>query len=157
MTELGAVPLMDMGIGDDKDEDKFETGFEQWLPSWVETVNAPADPAENEPPKPLFRLDPVESGDALSRVKAPAATRNLAVGFNKRISPADYEYSIRHIQILDPDNTLPYLLGDALAVHWRNDATRVSEFLKAYGLDGEECFQATALAGVSAGVKAERL
>jgi sulfite reductase (NADPH) flavoprotein alpha-component len=79
------------------------------------------------------------------------------VGFNKRISPADYEYSIRHIQILDPEATLPYLLGDALAVHWTNDDARVNNFLTAYGLDGEDCYTATPLEGAAAGVKAERL
>jgi len=104
-----------------------------------------------------FRLDPAQPSEALDRVKAPAASRKLKVGFNKRISPADYEYSIRHIQVLDPDNSLPYLLGDALAVHWTNDEPAVAEFLKAYGLDGSEAYTATPLDGVSAGVKAERL
>merc|ERR1719262_338804 len=61
LSELGAVRVMDMGIGDDKDEDKFETGFERWLPEWLEEVQAPADPKENDPPEALFELTPVES------------------------------------------------------------------------------------------------
>eukprot|EP00440_Ansanella_granifera_P049780 gb/GFBE01053950.1/.p1 GENE.gb/GFBE01053950.1/~~gb/GFBE01053950.1/.p1 ORF type:complete len:1885 (+),score=518.72 gb/GFBE01053950.1/:1-5655(+) len=157
LKELGATSVMDVGIGDDKDEDKFETGFEQWLPRWVDEVQAPADPAENDPPAPLFQLSPVDSRDVLDSLARPARTQRLLVGFNKRISPANYEYSIRHIQVLDPENRLPYLLGDALAVHWTNDEARVQQFLTAYGLNGEESFVATPLEGVTAGVKAERL
>jgi len=157
MSELGATPIMDMGIGDDKDEDKFETGFEEWLPSWLKEVDAPADPKENDPPAPLFKLEEVDPREALSEISRPAATRRLEVGFNKRISPDDYEYSIRHIQVLDPDNQLPYLLGDALAVHWRNDEARVREFLGAYRMNADEAFMATPLPDASAGVKADRL
>merc|ERR1740123_1803026 len=88
---------------------------------------------------------------------APPRTKRMLVGFNKRISPADYDYSIRHIKVLDSDNRMPYLLGDALAVHWKNDDTRVRDFLREYGLDADACFKATPLEGVSAGVKSERL
>jgi sulfite reductase alpha subunit-like flavoprotein len=157
LEELGAVRVMDMGIGDDKDEDKFETGFSEWLPSWLEEVQAPADPREDEPPAPLFELTPIESRDALQTLSRPPRTQRLEVGFNKRISPADYAYSIRHIQIADPDNKLPYLLGDALAVHWNNDETRVREFLSEYGIEADQCFSAAPVEGVNAGVKAERL
>jgi len=144
------------GIGNDKDEDKFETGFAEWLPSWVEEVQAPPDPRENDPPAPLFHLVQADPKDAVD-IARPLRTRRLLVGFNKRISPPDYEYSIRHIQVLDPENTLPYLLGDALAVYWNNDETRTREFLAAYGLDAESCFTARALEGVASGVKGERL
>lgn len=157
MTELGATSVMEVGIGDDKDDDKFETGFTEWLPTWLEQVDAPPDPRENDPPAPLFHLAPVEARDTLSSINSPVASRKLKLGFNKRISPADYAYSIRHIQVEDPDISLPYLLGDALAVYWQNDATRVNEFLQAYGLNGTDSFVATELEGATAGVKAERL
>jgi len=157
MKELGAVRLMDLGIGDDKDEDKFETGFSEWLPSWIQEVGAPPDPKENDPPAPLFELQRAEARDALEGLSPPPRTKKLQVGFNKRISPKEYEYSIRHIKVLDPDNKMPYLLGDALSVNWTNDDARVRTFLDAYGLDAEECYSATPLEGVNAGVKAERL
>jgi len=157
MVELGANRLTPIGIGDDKDEDKFETGFEQWLPTWLEEVKAPPDPKENDPPAPLFELTAVQAKDALPELARPARTKRLELGFNKRISPADYEYSIRHIKVDDPNLDVPYLLGDALAVHWKNDEARVREFLAAYGLDADQCFTATPLEGANAGVKAERL
>lgn len=156
LKELGATCVMDMGIGNDKDEDKFETGFAEWLPSWVDEVQAPPDPRENDPPAPLFQLTEADPRDAVE-VSRPPRTRRLLVGFNKRISPADYEYSIRHIQVLDPDDTLPYLLGDALAVHWRNDLARVQDFLSAYGLNASDCLTASPLEGVASGVKGDRL
>jgi len=148
---------MDIGIGDDKDEDKFETGFALWKPDWVSEVDAPADPKENEPPAPLFDLKPVGIHDSLTSIARPPRTKRVLVSFNKRISPADYEYSIRHLTFADPNGSLPYCLGDALAIHWTNDQERVANFLKAYGLDGDDCFVATPLEGAAAGVKAERL
>jgi len=157
MKELGAVRVLNMGIGDDKDEDKFETGFSEWLPMWVHEVDAPPDPKENDPPAPLFELKLADARDALERLSQPPRTKKLQVGFNKRISPNDYEYSIRHIKVLDPDSQLPYLLGDALSVNWTNDDVRVRAFLDKYGLNAEESYMATPLEGVSAGVKAERL
>jgi homodimeric pyruvate:ferredoxin (flavodoxin) oxidoreductase len=157
MKDLGAVRALDLGIGEDKDEDKFESGFEKWLPDWIETVKAPADPKENDPPAPLFELTPVEARDALPKLSRPPRTQRLPVSFNKRISPEDYAYSIRHITVLDTDNKLPYLLGDALAVHWNNDEARTRKFLEEYGIDGEEAYTAAALPGVEAGVKAQRL
>lgn len=157
LKQLGAMRVMDMGIGDDKDEDKYETGFSQWLPSWVDEVQAPADPNENDPPAPLFNLEPTDARNALDNIGRPPRTKRLLTGFNKRISPPDYEYSIRHIQVLDPENQLPYLLGDALAVHWTNDEARVRQFLQNYNIDADACFTATPLPGVNAGVKAERL
>jgi homodimeric pyruvate:ferredoxin (flavodoxin) oxidoreductase len=157
MVDLGANKVTPIGIGDDKDEDKFETGFEQWLPTWLEEVKAPADPKENDPPAPLFELTAIEAKDALPEITRPLRTKRLELGFNKRISPKDYEYSIRHIKVDDPNNEMPYLLGDALAVHWQNDETRVREFLSGYGIDADQCFTAAPLEGVNAGVKAERL
>lgn len=156
MKELGAVKMLDIGLGDDKDDDKFETGFEQWLPDWLETVKAPPDPNEDEPPAALFQLTPIETRDALP-LERPPRTKRLPLKFNKRISPEDYSYSIRHITVLDTENQLPYLLGDALAVNWTNDEARTREFLTQYGIDEKQCFTASQLPGVEAGVKAQRL
>jgi sulfite reductase alpha subunit-like flavoprotein len=156
MQELGANRVLGVGIGDDKDEDGLETGFSEWLPTWMDEVNAPADPRENDPPAPLFNLVKADPLDAVG-VRKPARSRHLPMEFNKRISPPDYPYSIRHIKFSDPEETLPYLLGDALAAYWTNDEARTREFLVAYGLDPNDHFQATPLEGASAGVKAERL
>jgi sulfite reductase (NADPH) flavoprotein alpha-component len=120
-------------------------------------VQAPPDPKENEPPAPLFELVAVEARDALASISRPPRTQTLPLTFNKRISPADYAYSIRHIMVDDQHNQLPYLLGDALSVNWTNDETRAREFLTAYGIDADQCYVANPLPGVEAGVKAERL
>ena len=41
MVELGAEKLLEMGIGDDRDEEKWETGFVKWLPNLWLTLKAP--------------------------------------------------------------------------------------------------------------------
>merc|ERR1712137_1504468 len=95
--------------------------------------------------------------DALDHLNKQPFTQPLLCSMNKRISPADYPYSIRHMKIEDPEHKCPYMLGDALAVHWTNDEARVTKFLQDFGLDGTECYTAVPLEGANPGVKAERL
>lgn len=153
-TELGSKRLMPMGIGDDKDEDKYETGFAEWLPQYWTTVDAPPDPTENDPPKALFDLAPATEQDILP-IAGPPRTQKLKMNFNKRTTSPDYPFSIRHIQFDAPD--LPYLLGDALAVNWSNCPDEVDAFLKQYGIDGNQCMTAVPKPGVDGGRKAEQL
>ena len=66
MEELGANRVVGPGIGDDKDEDKFETGFSLWMPEWCEVVHAPPDPTENDPPADIFKFTPMTARDVPS-------------------------------------------------------------------------------------------
>merc|ERR1712159_758541 len=34
LEELGATSLIETGMGNDQDDDKYETAFEEWLPLW---------------------------------------------------------------------------------------------------------------------------
>jgi len=56
LLELGATAVLEMGIGDDRDEDKWETGFSAWLPKFWAAIKAP-EPEDDGAPKPaLFEL-----------------------------------------------------------------------------------------------------
>lgn len=151
--ELGAKRLQSIGIGDDKDEDKFETGFAEWLPSYWKTVQAPEDPKEWDPIQPLFELTPVTKNETFPSLAPPPGTKELQMNFNKRITSPDYAFSIRHLQFDSPDGKLPWLLGDALAVYPTNDEARVEAFFKAYGIDGDACYSAMPLEGRDGGRK----
>merc|ERR1719162_472380 len=56
MVELGAERILPMGIGDDRDEDKWETGFNKWLPDFWKAVHAPEPTDDGSPKVPLFAL-----------------------------------------------------------------------------------------------------
>ncbi|OLY77608.1 Sulfite reductase [NADPH] subunit beta [Smittium mucronatum] len=56
LSELNAVRLLDLGLGDDQDDDGFETGFGKWFPElWASLgVNMEVDDSvalDDEPPK----------------------------------------------------------------------------------------------------------
>jgi pyruvate/2-oxoacid:ferredoxin oxidoreductase beta subunit/flavodoxin len=49
LAQLGATRSQDIGIGNDRDEDKFETGFEKWIPDFWKIQNAPEPQVDGVP------------------------------------------------------------------------------------------------------------
>lgn len=125
------------------------------MPEYFEIINAPDDPAENDPPVPLFELTEAQEIDVFEELAPPTRTQKLAIDFNNRITEPDYEFSIRHIQFDSPN--MPYLLGDALGVYPKNCDKKVDYFLEQYGIDGTACMSAQTLPGADPGRKAEQM
>jgi len=140
--ELGGVRQLPMGIGDDQDEDKFETGFSEWLPPYWTTIGAPKDPNEHLIVAPAFSLTDVDARTVAPDNRCmPPRTKKCKITFNDRISPRDHDRSIRYLEYDMAGTGLNYLLGDALNVYPVNDSARVGEFLKWYGVDGSRAVQ----------------
>ena len=150
LSELGAIRALPIGIGNDRDEDKFETGFEQWIPEFWKVSNAPEPPEAVGVPASLFEL--IELGD--ENVKAPykAVTAPNAVLASvdacTRLTPSDYDRDIRHV-VLSLDADLPYMLGDVLNVFPRNGKGRVDSFLREFQLDGADMVKLTPVDGAN--------
>lgn len=137
--ELGARRELPMGIGDDQDEDKFETGWAEFLPSYWTTVGAPPDPNEKLIPTPAFAMTEVTAKEIHPGHRAmPPRAKLCDITFNERITPRDYPRSIRHIEFDMEGPGMNYLLGDALTIYPTNDPAAVQEFLDFYGLDGNK-------------------
>ena len=137
LAQLGAARLQDIGIGNDRDEEKFETGFEKWVPEFWKVQNAP-EPEESGLPNSAFEIVELNEED---NVKAPykAITAPGAVLANidlcERLTPSDYARDIRHVQVgLGEGQDLPYMLGDVLNVYPRNPKLKVESFLREYGV-----------------------
>ena len=151
LERLGAKRTLTMGIGNDRDEDKFETGYEQWTPQFWTVQNAP-EPAVSGPPESVF--DIVSLGEENVRapykaITAPGAVL-ASVDLCQRLTPNDYNRDIRHVQIaLDADQDLPYMLGDVLNLYPRNDVDRVQSFLSQYGEDASEMVKLTPVPGAN--------
>jgi homodimeric pyruvate:ferredoxin (flavodoxin) oxidoreductase len=149
--QLGAQRALSMGIGNDRDEDKFETGFEQWTPQFWTVQKAP-EPAVSGPPESAFEI--ISLGDDSVRAPYKAITAPGAVLANvdlcARLTPADYNRDIRHVQIaLEKDQDLPYMLGDVLNLFPRNSGDRVQSFLKSYGEDASEMIKLSPVPGAN--------
>eukprot|EP01111_Echinosteliopsis_oligospora_P016519 TRINITY_DN689_c0_g1_i5.p1 TRINITY_DN689_c0_g1~~TRINITY_DN689_c0_g1_i5.p1 ORF type:complete len:1208 (+),score=338.40 TRINITY_DN689_c0_g1_i5:237-3860(+) len=59
----------------------------------------------------------------------------VKVDVNRRLTPADYDRNVFHIEFDTNGTDLKYEIGDALGVYGHNDEQEVLDFLKYYGLD----------------------
>ncbi|KAK6457279.1 sulfite reductase [NADPH] flavoprotein component [Scheffersomyces xylosifermentans] len=57
---------------------------------------------------------------------------------NKRLTPQEYSRNIFHIEFDITGTGLTYDIGEALGIHGRNSDAEVDEFLKFYGVDGDQ-------------------
>ena len=72
LVELGATPVIDTGMGNDQDDDKYETAFEEWLPAFWKEYNAEEEPDADLIPSPLFELEPAAEAWSYVPVRAPS-------------------------------------------------------------------------------------
>jgi len=134
---LGGQKILDMGIGDDRDEDKWETGFNEWLPKFWKAVKA-AEPSDDGAPKPsLFDIQLHEGATIVPAQICPPGATLLEVGENQRLTSATYERDIRHFSLIRKGHDFPFDLGDAVAVYYENITEEVDEALKHFALDGD--------------------
>jgi homodimeric pyruvate:ferredoxin (flavodoxin) oxidoreductase len=136
MKELGATQILEMGIGDDRDEDKWETGFNVWLPKFWEAIKAPEPMDDGAPKQPLFGVTlHTETQHVPVQICPPGATL-LEVSENKSLTPAGYERDIRHFTLNTAGIDFPFDLGDAVALYYQNLPEDVDQALAWFGLDG---------------------
>lgn len=69
------------------------------------------------------------------RPDLPVKNFVVKVQENRRVTPADYDRYIFHIEFDITGTGLTYDIGEALGVHARNNEAQVKEFLKYYGLN----------------------
>lgn len=151
--ELGGQRLLQRGIGDDLDEDRYYTGWDNWLPELWVALGAPQVPLSREIPAPCYRVSaspgktenpPVADED----IVPPGATR-LKLLTNRLLTPEnkDYDRDIRHYELQIEDTSVSYKAGDSLAVWPRNRADKAEEFCKLMDLDPGQQLQVVPLEG----------
>mmetsp|Transcript_37349 Transcript_37349/g.76622 ORF Transcript_37349/g.76622 Transcript_37349/m.76622 type:complete len:1929 (+) Transcript_37349:134-5920(+) len=138
MAELGGTRILNRGIGDDRDEDRFYTGWDDWTPQLWNALHAPAKPLVREIPKPAFQIDKT-AGDAEPSVNidsiVPVGSVPLELMENTLLTPEGYDRDIRHYVFKIKDTGVSYECGDVLAIWPRNHQDQVDEFCKMYGLN----------------------
>ncbi|SCU97704.1 LADA_0H07778g1_1 [Lachancea dasiensis] len=75
------------------------------------------------------------------RPDLPVNNYVVKVKENRRVTPADYDRYIFHIEFDITNTGLTYGIGEALGVHARNNQQLVRQFLKSYGLNEEDIVQ----------------
>ncbi|CAE7630777.1 PFOR [Symbiodinium pilosum] len=149
MKQLGATRILEMGIGDDRDEDKWETGFTAWLPKFWATIKAPEPVDDGRPKTPLFEVKYHEGAASVTAPMVPPGSQLLTVTENKRLTPNEYERDIRHLALSLEGVDFPFDLGDAVALYPENLPKDVDEALKFLELDGDKVISVKCVGDVS--------
>jgi len=137
LAALGAERLLEMGIGDDRDEDKWETGFNVWLPNFWKAVKAPEVHDDGQPKTPLFDIKVHAGATLVPKQICPPGAELLTVGESRRMTPADYERDIRHFSLVTEGKDFPFDLGDAVAIYFENLPEEVEEALQWFDFNGD--------------------
>ncbi|KAF2157513.1 hypothetical protein K461DRAFT_273695 [Myriangium duriaei CBS 260.36] len=77
------------------------------------------------------------TSDAL-RPDLTVKTATIHVKERRRLTPANYDRNIFHIEFDLGDSGLKYDIGEALGIHAENDKTEVENFIKWYGLNAND-------------------
>ena len=143
--ELGAETIMDLGLGDDKDEDKWESRWNEWVPDlWNELGTAP--PAmELLPPSYKVHVDSTTSG--VPDVCVPTGTKLIPLTKNIVLTPPDYDRDIRHYEFDLKGSGMSYSPGDCLGIYAHNHQDLVNEFCEDYGISPNSILQLEDLQG----------
>ncbi|ANB14429.1 sulfite reductase subunit alpha [Sugiyamaella lignohabitans] len=75
-----------------------------------------------------------------SELRPDLSVKNFVskVQVNERVTPADYDRHIFHLELDITGTGLTYAIGEALGVHAPNSTEQVNEFIEWYGLDPHE-------------------
>jgi len=131
--QLGAAMIVeDYGKGDDQDDEKYESAWEEFAPSLFTKLMLP------EPERVLLPASyRAELHDDRSEVEAdivvPGGAQIVPVVENRLLTPTDYDRDTRHYAF--DTNGMDYEVGDSLGIYPHNDAAKVSEFCEWYGLN----------------------
>eukprot|EP00824_Muranothrix_gubernata_P006672 TRINITY_DN18605_c0_g1_i1.p1 TRINITY_DN18605_c0_g1~~TRINITY_DN18605_c0_g1_i1.p1 ORF type:complete len:1714 (-),score=365.24 TRINITY_DN18605_c0_g1_i1:483-5165(-) len=139
MAKLGASRIVPIGFGDDQHADKFEAGYEEWVPDVFLQLNAKK--TTTEPPHPSFVLTKNPPGTHQADLPAriiPQGASLVSLIQNKRLTPEDYDRNIMHLVFDLKGTKLSYSQGDALQIFPHNPPEKVHEFLEFYGLRPDE-------------------
>lgn len=130
--ELGGSCVMPIGMGDDKDEDRWETKWNEWIPElWNELGT---DPPAQELLPPSYKVSIGETGDAPDTI-IPAGSKLVPLMRNIVLTPDDYARDIRHYEFdLHGTGFGGYSVGDCMGLFPHNNRQDIMSFLEDYGL-----------------------
>ena len=146
LEELGAVRLLELGKGDDKDPDRFETKWDIWSPTLIAEAKLPKAP--DVPPVPSYSMLLMHEGECEQEVQEymPKDSQMLTLMKNERLTPEDHDRNIRHFEFNLKDTDWSYSSGDVLAIYPHNNQDEISNFLDSMEIKPTDILQLDKLA-----------
>jgi len=136
LEEIGGQRIMNVGLGDDKDDEKWETAFADWEPDLYGQMQLPEPPAVlgESPFKVTVGVDAKPDTDSI----LPMGATKLPMVVNEQRQPdPTYDRDIRHYEIDLAGSGVQYTTGDSMGVYPFNAEAHVREFLEWYGVDAD--------------------
>merc|ERR1719171_3036995 len=138
--ELGGTRMQECGLGDDQDDDKYETAYDEWLPEFWKVQNAPEPKDDHLIPEASFALESVPAERWTYKQIMPPGTTMITLNECSRITHPEHDRIIRHLNFDIKGLDFSYLLGDALNIYPVNDEKRSRDFCQWYGLDPDAVY-----------------
>merc|ERR1712096_80623 len=138
MKELGATEVMEIGMGDDQDEDKWETEYNEWMPSLFSEDMGDVEPSQELMDPTWNILKPNQTvTEPQTEVVIPPGSKIVSLNKAVNITP-ESDRTNWHCEFDLSGQGMSYAAGDALGVYPHNDETQVREFCAQIGRDFDE-------------------
>ncbi|KAH0487908.1 MAG: uncharacterized protein KVP18_002182 [Porospora cf. gigantea A] len=132
--ELGAQEALSIGLGDDMDDEKYDSAFGDWWPEYLLAIKAPEEQNVTEDPDPpVYKVEEVPAVEYSPVLHL--GTTHVQLVKNERITPHDYDVEVRHLEFDLSGTSMQYSLGDSLAVWPRNSVESVDRFCAYFGFN----------------------
>ena len=131
---LGGDCLVPIGLGDDRDDEKFETKYYEWLPSLYQALHA-EHVVKDLPPTPKFSVSLSTTAKEKLKPFKPLRSHMLPLTVAKRLTPEGYDRDIRHFEVDLTGLKVKYNCGDTLAIYPQNHKEEVARLLQELDLN----------------------
>jgi sulfite reductase alpha subunit-like flavoprotein len=149
LRKKGAQMVVDVGLGDDQDPEKYESVFEEWGPTLFTKLELPEAQRILLASQYSAEILSNDTGEyeVSTDVILPAGAKLVPVVENRLLTPVTYDRDTRHYEFEVSEAGMSYEVGDSLGIYPANDSSKVSSFLSWYGLNENDIIRLTDDAG----------
>ena len=144
--ELGAVPMLPRGVGDDQSPDKYETAWMEWQPQLFDLMTLEEPPRATEPPAAHYTVasTPGHHSEWKSGPETypyapicPQDRRAFPIKLLENIKMAEptHDRDVRNLIFDVSGAKMRYFPGDCLAIYPRNSMAFALECCEWFGLE----------------------
>lgn len=124
--KLGAKRILPIGLGNEQDEERYETGLEDWSTNLYGEIGLKA-PSDQLPPASFTFTASKQPSEP--QVFVPKNAQIFTLAENRPLTRAGYERDIRHYSVDIAGKNIKYAVGDCLAIYPQNNEAQVLDFL----------------------------
>eukprot|EP01084_Bolivina_argentea_P142821 250868_1 len=125
----------DYGCGDDQDDEKYESAWEEFAPSMYTKLMLPEAEKILLPATYRTEIHNNTTEVDMEQIIIPSGASILNVAENRLLTPIEYERDTRHYEFDIDGKGISYEVGDSLGIYPHNSSQKVSSFCEWYGFN----------------------